>query len=301
MLCKTTCIAIAVALLFADCGAGKGSEVKSAAVAENGNSHASFQYNLAKPSATWSLPSELLEISGNAWIDDSHLLVIEDTHPLLYVVRLAKEGVVEKAIPFAQDENKKFDIEDVALHGNTAYALWSHGTIYKIDNWQANPTVTTWETELDKKNNTEGLCFDPQTNDLLIACKNNSGDPDEKKSTRAIYRFRIASGKLDSEPFLLIEQKDFSQVSEEKFDFYPSAIAVHPVNGDIYVLSTKNTKGLAQYSHDGKFIGFQEIDKDLMPQPEGLCFSPNGVMYISTEGKHGEPGKILKFESGNPK
>ncbi|HET7898550.1 MAG TPA: hypothetical protein VFL47_12780, partial [Flavisolibacter sp.] len=76
---------------------------------------------------------------------------------------------------------------------------------------------------------------------------------------------------------------------------YPSAVAVHPVSGDIYVLSTRKTKGLAQYSRDGKILGFQEIDKDLMPQPEGLCFSPNGEMYISTEGKGGEPGKILKF------
>ena len=101
---------------------------------------------------------------------------------------------------------------------------------------------------------------------------------------------------MESEPFMLIEKKDFKKIADEKFNFYPSAIGVHPITGDIYVLSTKDTKGLARFSHDGKLKDFQWIDKGLMPQPEGLCFSPDGTLFISSEGKHGKPAQILRFE-----
>jgi uncharacterized protein YjiK len=33
-----------------------------------------------------------------------------------------------------------------------------------------------------------------------------------------------------------------------------------------------------------------------MPQPEGICFSPDGMLYISTEGKNGLPAFILELK-----
>lgn len=290
---KMILLLTAFAFFFNNCESGAKEKKDSVSTTTENET---FDYNLKKPAATWTLPDDLLEISGNAYIDDKHLLVIEDTHPLLYVVRLDDKAVIEKTIPFAPAENRKFDIEDVAIQGKTAYALWSHGTVYKIDDWQTNPNVSSWETGLDKQNNTEGLSFDPRTHKLLIACKNNSGDETEKKSTRAIYAFDPATGKMDNDPFLLIERKDFEKLADGKFNFYPSAVAVHPVTGDVFMLSTKDTKGLAHYGRNGKLKSFQWIDKEVMPQPEGMCFSPTGTLYISTEGKHGQPAKILRFD-----
>ena len=252
-------------------------------------------YNLSKPSQVWNLPESLKGVSGIVWVDGNHCLLIEDLHPDLYLVRLGKEGVIEKTILFAQQSDKKFDIEDVALTGNTAYALWSHGVIYQIANWNSKPAVRRWETGLTKANNTEGLCFDPVSNDLLIACKNASRDEGQKKSTRTVYRFDLSSGKLKEDPLLVIHKKDFKEKGNEVSNFYPSAIAVHPQTHDLYILSTKETKAMAVYSYDGKLKSFQLIDKELMPQPEGICFSPEGDLYISTEGKHGKQSKVLKF------
>ena len=81
-----------------------------------------------------------------------------------------------------------------------------------------------------------------------------------------------------------------------KIKFNPSAIAVHPETNDIYILSTRDTKCMAVFSRDGKLKSFQLIDEDLMPQPEGICFSPEGVLYISSEGKKGEPGNLFQFD-----
>ena len=86
-----------------------------------------------------------------------------------------------------------------------------------------------------------------------------------------------------------------SKLTDEKLDFNPSAIAVHPVTHEIYLLSTRDNKGMAVYNRDGKLISFQFIDANMMQQPEGICFSPEGKLYISSEGKKGEAGNLFEF------
>ena len=253
-------------------------------------------YDLSKPVNTWDMPPELKEISGVTWIDNSHLVAIEDLHANLYLLNMAGKGQVEKTIPFEATGDKKFDIEDVTIADNTVYALWSHGVIFKVANWNSQPQVTEIPTFLNKKNNTEGICLDPVTHNLLVACKNDAGTEDEKKSTRAIYSFDMASGKLNETPYMEINKKDFKDVAGDKINFFPSAIAVHPTTHDIYILSTKETKCMACFSHDGKLKAFEMIDPAMMPQPEGICFAPDGTLYITTQGKHGQAPRIYQFK-----
>ena len=255
-------------------------------------------YDLSKPEKKWELPAELLEISGNTWIDNDHLLAIEDQSPNLYILKLeSNKASIENRIGLKENTDKKLDLEDVTLVNNNAYALSSHGDIYKIKDWKNKPELEVINTFLAKDNNTEGICFDPVTKNLLIACKNESDISDEKKSTRAIYEFDLATDTLKNEPFLLIQKKDICKMSNDKLEFFPSAVDVHPVTHDVYILSTRETKCMAIYSHDGVLKSFQLIDKDLLPQPEGICFAPDGTLYISTEGKNGVPALILQFKN----
>lgn len=252
------------------------------------NHNAGYYYNLKKPKRTWKLPPELVEVSGNAWIDKTHLLLIEDSHPYLYLVNISnKNPVVEKTIPFQSQEKGKFDIEDVAILNDVVYALWSHGVLFKISNWNAKPEVKVIKTPLSKTNNTEGLCYDPITGNLLIACKYASGIKGADNSTKAVYQFDRFTEKINGKPFLTIHKKDFEKLTGGKLIFYPSAIAVHPVTHNIYLLSTRYNKCMAVFNRAGTLLSFQFIDKDLMPQPEGICFSPDGKLYISSEGKMG--------------
>lgn len=257
-----------------------------------------FNYDLNKPDHTWKLPSALVEVSGNTWLDKDHLILIEDTHPNLYLIKIDdKNATLEKTISFQQDEKDKFDIEDVAMVGDAVYALWSHGVLFKIDNWNSSPAVKEIATSLSKKNNTEGLCYDPLTKKLLIACKDESGIDGEKKSTKAVYQFDTETQKIDEKPFLVIHKNDFEKLAGSKLDFNPSAIAVHPVTHQIYLLSTRDNKCMAVFNRDGTLASFQLIDKDMMPQPEGICFSPDGKLYISSEGKKGDPGNLFEFNA----
>jgi uncharacterized protein YjiK len=260
------------------------------------NTGASYNYDLKTPDHTWRLPDQLVEVSGNTWIDKDHLILIEDMHPDLYLIKIDdKNATLEKTIPFAEAEKEKTDIEDVTIVNNTVYALWSHGVLFKISDWQTKPKVEEIKTFLSKANNTEGLCYDPVTQKLLVACKDASSVAAEKKTTKAVYQFDMTQNKLDDQPFLLIHKKDFEKVSDQKLDFFPSAIAVHPITHDIYLLSTRVNKCMAVYSHDGTFKTIQFIDGELMPQPEGICFSPEGKLYISSEGKKGDPGNLFEF------
>lgn len=262
------------------------------------NPSSAFNYDLKNPNHTWRLPAQLVEVSGNTWIDKDHLILIEDLHPNLYYVKIDdKNATLEKTVPFATEDKEKFDIEDVTYVNNVVYALWSHGVLFKITNWNGQPQVEKIKTPLKKENNTEGLCYDPVTKQLLIACKDDPGVADEKKSTKAVYSFDMSTEKVSDQPFMLIQKKDFERVINEKLSFNPSAIAIHPVTHDIYILTTRDNKGMAVYSHDGSIKSFQFIDKDLMPQPEGICFSPEGKLYLSSEGKKGEPGNLFEFDA----
>jgi hypothetical protein len=254
-------------------------------------------YDFLQPKMSWALPDELKEISGLARVDNSHFIAIEDLHPLLYLLRIDSTCIVERVIPFKQTNNEKFDIEDVTIKQDTVYAIWSHGEIFRISNWKGNPAVHSFTTSLTKEDNTEGICYDSLSNSLLIACKNKSGVGDEKKSTRAIYAFDMKSNSLRSAPFLLIHKKDFEKIAGEKIDFFPSGIAVHPLTNDIYILSTKENKCLAVYDRNDRLKSFIKLDKELLPQPEGMCFAPDGKLYISSQGKHGKRAVIYEFDA----
>src|SRR5437763_951644 len=88
----------------------KGTDTTRKATAET-----TYSYDLAKPAKKWTLPNVLLEISGITWIDNNHLLVIEDLRPNLYLLRLDNDAQIEKTIPFHETSKEKFDIEDVTV------------------------------------------------------------------------------------------------------------------------------------------------------------------------------------------
>ncbi len=117
----------------------KGNDSAAVTLQVEKNTTGSGGYDLSKPNHTWRLPDQLVEVSGNTWIDANHLVLIEDLHPALYLIKLDdKNATLEKTVTFAETEKDKVDIEDVAIVGNTVYALWSHGVLFKISGEKTN-------------------------------------------------------------------------------------------------------------------------------------------------------------------
>jgi uncharacterized protein YjiK len=285
--------ALLIVLLFGFC---KHETKNKEPVDEDSNQLAIAGYDLKHPSQSWKLPEQLKEVSGIVRLGGDSLLAIEDLHASLYFLKLEEsKATILATLPFAANEKDKFDIEDVAMIGDTIYALWSHASVFKIWNWRSKIQSKEYSTFLDKKNNTEGLAYDPASGNLLIACKKESGDEDEKKTTRSVYEFDVKSGELKPNPFLLVERKDFKKFVADKVEFFPSGVAVHPVSHDVYIISTRGNKCIACYSHSGQLKSFEYLDKDMLPQPEGICFDVNANLYISTEGRHGEAATVYEF------
>jgi hypothetical protein len=263
-----------------------------------------LEYNIAEPELSTTLPKKLKEISGMVMFDEEHLLAIQDEDGILFKIS-AKDGEIAGVINFA-DEG---DFEGVTLAGNTVFILRSDGTIFELSELnfvKEKANVKSFKVELDSINNPEGICYDEKNNSLLIACKDRAFLVGEDSLVhRAVYRFDLNNRKLKAAPayllslqqlitFLEIAPKEDEYIQELKNIFegepdelfiYPSDIAIHPLSGDLYISSARTINCLLVLSFDGKLKSIVKIPKDLMEQPEGICFNKKGDMYLSSEGK----------------
>ena len=272
---------------------------------------APFKYDLGTPDARYKLPAYLEEISGLSYYGKGKIACVQDEKALIYIWNLEKEKIIEK-YEFGDDA----DYEDIVVVGKTAYILRSNGNIYRIKDFKKKDRkVKKYKTELKAKNDCEGMAFDPTANALLIACK---GSPSIEKENpyegyKAIYKFDLEEEELLTRPHFLIDldrldsyidRSVFTKLSvkvakslrliESETSFKPSGIAIHPQDDEIYIISSVG-KLLIILNREGKVQDVRELDPKTFRQPEGICFSPAGDMFISNEGQGGK-GYILKFE-----
>lgn len=270
-----------------------------------------FPYNLNHPDKSWELPKKLVEISGLGYIDKQRLACVQDEKGNIYIFNL-KSGEVEHKVDFGDDG----DYEGIEIIGNDAWVLKSNGTLYQVSNYlkKLEPEVNKYTTSLSGKNDSEGLAYDPVDQNLLIACK---GHPfvDEKagKEFKAIYTFNLETKLLEIKPFLLIAMdsikfyKNYNTMtqlgvellayfdhSKGDLSFQPSGIAIHPHTGNIYILGSVGNL-LLVFSREGEMQAIIDLKSKIHAQPEGICFSPDGTLYISNEGEE-DKGMILQFE-----
>lgn len=270
-----------------------------------------FPYEMDKPEKSWELPKKLVEISGLSFIDKNRLACVQDEKGNIYIFNL-KTGEVEKKIKFSSDG----DYEGIEIIKNDAWILKSNGTLFKVKNYfkDKEPTTKKYTTVLTNKNDAEGLTYDPINNTLLIACKGHPFvDDKEGKEFKAIYSFSLKTKELELEPFLFIEMdtikfyKNYNTMtrmgvelmayfdsSKGDVSFQPSGIAIHPMSGNLYILASVGNL-LTVFSREGEMLALIDLITKTHPKPEGICFSPNGTLYIASEGDNNY-GTISKFK-----
>ncbi len=261
-------------------------------------------YDYETPSATFILDRKLAEISGLEYDEiNNQFLSINDEEGIIYFLDPNSFETVTE-----QKFGKKGDYEAISLTDDNIVVSKNTGTLYFKE--QSSNETYTFNTELNARNDVEGLCFDKKNNSLLLACKGQAIDnKGSKKDQKCVYRFDIENKKLDKEPFFtIIDNELLSFVESMNLDgsktklkklkrrvknFSPSGIAIHPVSGDYYLTSGRSSLLL--------IIGINKQIKDVIflnsksnPQPEGITFDKENNLYISTEGK-GYSGKVFKF------
>jgi len=270
-----------------------------------------LRYKLESPDDRYKLPAYLEEISGLSYYGKGKIACVQDEKAYIYILNLEKEKIIEK-----YDFGSDADYEDICVIGKTAYILRNNGHIYRIKDFKKKDRkVKKYKTEFKEKNDTEGMAHDPSSNSLLIACKGSPSIDKEKlyEGYKAIYRFDLEEKKLIETPHFLIDlerldsyidRSAFTKFSvqvakrlrlvESETSFKPSGLAIHPIDDEIYIISSVG-KLLIILNRNGKVQNVVELDPKIFRQPEGICFSPSGDMFISNEGKGGK-GYILKFE-----
>jgi len=270
-----------------------------------------FLYNLESPDDRYKLPAYLEEISGLSYYGKGKIACVQDEKANIYVLNLEQEKISKK-----YDFGSDGDYEDIAVVGKTAYILRNNGDIYRIKDFKKKDRkVKKFNTPLKEKNDTEGMAYDPLSNALLIACKGSPSIDKEMlyEGYKAIYKFDLKEDELDETPHFLVDlerldsymdRNAFTRLSvkvakklrliESETSFQPSGLSIHPLYGEIYIISSVG-KLLIILNRQGKVQNVQELDPKIFRQPEGICFSPTGDMYISNEGQGGK-GYILKFK-----
>jgi len=186
------------------------------------------------------------------------------------------------------------------MGGDAFYLVTSNGKILEFNEGMNDSFVksNTYETYLSSKFDVEGLCHDPDSNSLLLACKGFPGDGFE--NMRSVYSFSLDSMMLNSRPKLLLSKKNivadipysFSQKLGEFFllvepkSFAPSGLEIHPKSGTFFILSSRS-RLVIEVSRTGELIGVIELSAKTHKQPEGITFLQNDTMVICDEGEEG--------------
>ncbi len=281
-------------IFFISCGNGQSNARQNEA-----SKQSIIPFDLSKAAKTIKLPAELREISALSYYKDNLLACLQDENGIIYLIDFDTEEVAKKI-----KVEGKGDYEGIETLGDTAYMMKSNGKIIRVVNFtEKSPEIKKFDLGFGAKNNCEGLAYNTKTDELLIACKGRAELPNdiqkdlnlpELKKYRAVYKVNRQNMKPDIKPKYLLEKKEYEKLSQTD-DFKPSAIAVHPVTGNVYILASAG-KLLVIIDKYGNYLEHKRLNNRIFRQPEGICFSPDGKkLFISNEGK-GTKGTILVFE-----
>ena len=265
-------------------------------------------YDFANPRLVGEMPAQLDEISGLC-VDPNRrneLLAVQDEEGKLYRLN-ARNGVLLGAVTFWKDG----DYEGVEAVGEDVWIVKNTGTLYRLRNaGTPDQSVDKYNTALTGDNDVEGLAYDPTRNRLLLACKRDADDDGNDKDGRYIYAFDLATNELSERPVYAIAREAVRNflgtcqrtVGHDKlsdffaradFDLAPSALAIHPLTGQLFLTSSVG-KVLMILEPDGRISHLERLDKEKFSQPEGLAFAADGTLYISTERKKDRPARVWR-------
>lgn len=235
------------------------------------------------PASTLLLKKPLREISGITWHGRNELAGINDEDGVLFIINTETGSHTKKTF------GGKADYEDLVRTREGYFVVESNGTLHHLDGISGRE-LAVYTHEFPKFTEFESLCYDTRSNQLLLICKNCG--PDEPFIHA--WRFDLATRTYIPEPAFTIAWKDIRRMGkDDTIECQPSSAAFHPVTNQLFIIASLG-KIILQCKADGTLEKVYGINADLFPQPEGLCFAPNGDLYISNEGRQSK-ASLLHF------
>ncbi len=261
-----------------------------------------FPYNIAQPDTVYKLAEDLDEISGLQWWGEDNLLAIADEVGVVYVLNAASGR-----IRFNNEFEEKGDFEGICLKGEDVFALRSDGDIFRIPGFSKERAGKTTRIKTGLDYDCEGLFYHAATSKFLIACKDTV-----KHGERAIFTTGLEADEKPEMAYTVAVEGIEDSLITNSFDkvaytianalstndhagiLGPSGLSINPRDNKIYLLSGTSSL-LVILSAEGKFETAIPLPIDILPQPEGITFSPSGDLYIASEKAQKQHGVIAKF------
>ncbi|MBQ3677655.1 MAG: hypothetical protein II926_09885 [Bacteroidales bacterium] len=272
--------------------------------------YASLPYDMLHPKKQFDVPEVLKEISGLSVVGDSVIFCVQDELGAVFQVDLRDESL--STVGRFTDVG---DFEDVQVVGNMVYVLRSDGSLFSFNYEKFSGHCSQVMLNVPCMN-LEGLFYDAKAHQFLVSCKEPSlglRTTDKKQhkrevmanaeKERMVYSIDVQHNNA-VKPILSIKiddirsfvKKHYENVSTETMAFNPSALAIHPITNELYVLSASERMIVV---YDGTVVKqVILLSPDDFYKPEGLDFLSNGDMVICNEGmKKGYlQGTVAVFE-----
>jgi uncharacterized protein YjiK len=246
----------------------------------------SFDFSAA---AAKQVPLEkiLKEISGLAAHPDGRLFAHHDEYGDIFELDPKNGRILKKFTIGIAD-----DFEGLAIAGKVFYLVTNSGVVYEFQEGRNNERVqaVSYTTSLDENYDVEGLCYDPGTTSLLLACKGYSGL--KNSGYKGIFAFSLKSKLLDREPRFLIPIKELKHRLGGK-PFRPSGIEYNGDSRSFFVVDSE-IRSVIEISRNGEIIAAVTLDRSLHKQPEGITFDARGDLLIVDEGN--KMGTITRYK-----
>jgi uncharacterized protein YjiK len=224
------------------------------------------------------LPRALAEASGLASTADGRLFAHDDERAIVYEIDPAT-GRAVKSFRLG-GHGLRADFEGIEVVGDRFFLVTSTGVLYEFreaaDDREARYRAV--DTGLSGSCEVEGLAYDDRSQQLLLACKTTGG----RALGGRLVVFAVRSGDLAlvSSPRFSIPL-GFLEHAGHGPNLHPSAIAIHPKSGTVFVLAARE-RLVVELSRVGAVLGVRALPKS-HPQPEGLAFLADGTMLIADE------------------
>lgn len=252
-------------------------------------------YHLLSPDSIYYLPEILREVSGITISADSKtIFCVQDEMGAVFEYDILS-GEVKNIHRFTDIG----DFEGIALKDSLLYVLRSDGNIFYF-NPENKKEIKQFMLSINALN-FESLTYDELKKEFLIVSKDAMLNTPESK--RFVHKFTFKNAN-NATQFIEVDILKINElitnnlVETESNDilFNPSAIAIHPISREIYILSASD-RILTVCDNKGLKSVFP-LPAELYYKPEGLTFFKNGDLLISSEGdKRGiVKGSILFFK-----
>lgn len=292
---KRKCLSLLVVVLFAATGCAYGEsdgeeDEGQTASRQAATTNSESTYDFENPDMAIELDADLEEISGLTLLGDGRLGAVQDEDGVIFVLDSGSGAVVAR-----RSFGEGGDYEGIERVDDDVFVLRSDGTLIELTGWSDDAVeARVIETDLKRRNDTEGLAYDAAQHRLLIVCKERPGAGLEDRY-KAVYAYDLTERTLVDDPVYTIDTDEIQRSSGDDGTFKPSALAIHPATGAVYVLSS-TTKMIAVLDAEGGLQQTVQLPGSLFAQPEGLVFLSDGTLYIASEGDGGS-GMLYAFSA----